>query len=91
MKCLQWLRIKAKIQSKLPNYHPLTGIRLYWDIQLVHPVIRYNQITGKRIKEGYPKMVITQQRPMGLKDPNVYAFDWKKKELYRVEHMRWNY
>ena len=70
-------KIKNMIEKELPNYHPITGQRLDWEILLYRASNKYNTITGKQIG-GKLRLSINQKAPIcSLIDNNCYKFNWK--------------
>lgn len=87
--CLRWYRFKSKIYRKLPRYHPKSGQRLDWRVELIKSGGKYDSWTGKSIK-GYSILSITQRSPGSIMcDVNCYVFNWKTKSIERIKHAQW--
>ncbi len=82
-------KIKNKVKKQLPNYHPITGQRLDWEILLYRTSNKYNTITGKQIG-GKLQLSINQKAPTCcVIDDNCYKFNWKTKKIERIQCASW--
>ena len=85
-------KLLNKIESQLPRYHPETGERLNWDVELGHyKNLRFDSRTGKPTERVFvPKIRIEQTAPNRCGSP-VYYFDWYKKEIVARQGCKWGH
>jgi hypothetical protein len=85
----RWHKFKNKIEKSLPGYSPYTGVPIDWEIYITYLHLKYDKKTGLKIG-GYPVLRIVQKPPFRIiADPNIYKFNWKKKELTKSRFLRW--